>query len=424
MLKCDKCGFENKDNATFCINCGERFDGISLCPYCHKEIQNTDRNCPHCNKSLGKESLDPLNEEEDRRKTKREKVNPIFERVFIIVGIVLFALSFGLVFVNFYSIGDDKFNIITLLFYNWSMPNNGAETINFVHHILVATFLVINWIFTYIIASIGIFRSVKELKKEAPFTYQGAKFIGFILLSNLFTLFVTMSNAKFIDNFNAYVVADGSYISAFSNLLLYVALAMVYRTYYSFKKGRFSRLIEKVLFSFFIYGFALLVLFLAFPSVLTFKENADGNVGIFSAISSFSYLEDYLVNVSLETSRASFILEIVSFAFIFIGLLLFMTLGFIFLQFYFGKIEEQKSFKIPFFSASIFVSVTIFIGFICHLVSLYTSPYSDLFIFVFPLSIVMAVFPLALIVFTLVPSLILTRRNILIDKLLNKNKEN
>ena len=184
-----------------------------------------------------------------------------------------------------------------------------------------------------------------------------------------------------------------------------------------------SRLIEKVLFSFFFFGLVLYLSYLVVPGVILFKEDGTGASKFFGAFNIFPYLSDFVSNPNLADYQASFVLQIVSLVFIFVGSMFFVSLGCIFLQLFYGKIEEQKSFKIPFFSASIFTTILIVIGMICHLVSICTSPFVKEYSFVLSLQEIVLIIPLIIMVGVLVPSLILTRRNILIDKLLESEKE-
>lgn len=47
-MKCEKCGFENNENAKYCINCGNRMDGKVLCPNCGNSFDKDALKCDKC----------------------------------------------------------------------------------------------------------------------------------------------------------------------------------------------------------------------------------------------------------------------------------------------------------------------------------------------------------------------------------------
>ena len=53
MKKCNTCGETNKDNAKFCIKCGEQFSNfMPLCPHCKSIITPDDVFCNKCGKRI------------------------------------------------------------------------------------------------------------------------------------------------------------------------------------------------------------------------------------------------------------------------------------------------------------------------------------------------------------------------------------
>ena len=53
MKKCNTCGETNKDNAKFCIKCGEQFSNfMPLCPHCKSIITPDDVFCKECGKRI------------------------------------------------------------------------------------------------------------------------------------------------------------------------------------------------------------------------------------------------------------------------------------------------------------------------------------------------------------------------------------
>ena len=87
---CKHCGFENRDGASFCINCGTNLEGSLYCPKCHGEVSVNDEICPHCKEPIKNTPLEPLSDEEESKVSKKEKNNKIFHLVFLILSLVLF----------------------------------------------------------------------------------------------------------------------------------------------------------------------------------------------------------------------------------------------------------------------------------------------------------------------------------------------
>lgn len=47
-MRCINCGAENRDGATFCTECGESLDSITVCPHCKSKISSDTAFCPVC----------------------------------------------------------------------------------------------------------------------------------------------------------------------------------------------------------------------------------------------------------------------------------------------------------------------------------------------------------------------------------------
>ncbi len=49
-MKCQKCSFENREEAVFCLECGERLE--FQCPHCGKELTKDETFCWHCENDI------------------------------------------------------------------------------------------------------------------------------------------------------------------------------------------------------------------------------------------------------------------------------------------------------------------------------------------------------------------------------------
>ena len=53
MTACGQCGTENRDDARFCIECGDRIDGRLECPSCGESVRDTAAFCHICGAAMG-----------------------------------------------------------------------------------------------------------------------------------------------------------------------------------------------------------------------------------------------------------------------------------------------------------------------------------------------------------------------------------
>ena len=90
-ITCPKCGFENLEEASFCIKCGARIDGKVPCPKCGEYIPNDVDHCPKCGKAIPhKKNSDQTSNQ--RLDVVKQRAANVFSLVSCFVSIVLFAL--------------------------------------------------------------------------------------------------------------------------------------------------------------------------------------------------------------------------------------------------------------------------------------------------------------------------------------------
>lgn len=96
-MKCRNCGFENTEEAKFCINCGKRIDGKILCPKCQTYIVPDSLNCPNCGQKIPhREPKEELPKEVSERKN---NIYRGFKKGFNIASLILFVVAiFAIVF--------------------------------------------------------------------------------------------------------------------------------------------------------------------------------------------------------------------------------------------------------------------------------------------------------------------------------------
>lgn len=79
MKKCKTCGETNKDNAKFCIKCGEQFSNfIPLCPDCKNVVTPDDVFCNKCGKRIIESDL--------KQETAKKATSKYIEKPVVITG--------------------------------------------------------------------------------------------------------------------------------------------------------------------------------------------------------------------------------------------------------------------------------------------------------------------------------------------------
>ncbi|MBO4623489.1 MAG: zinc ribbon domain-containing protein [Bacilli bacterium] len=89
-MRCDKCGFENPDDANYCINCGRKIEKTEpkvtekICPKCGAKNYNDSVFCSECGNMLEYKKEE---QKEELFVTKKESANAI-NRVCLILAII------------------------------------------------------------------------------------------------------------------------------------------------------------------------------------------------------------------------------------------------------------------------------------------------------------------------------------------------
>ena len=56
-MKCSKCQYNNRDDAKFCLECGEKLE--LLCPQCDKTLPSSAKFCDECGHKLSQPAKKP-----------------------------------------------------------------------------------------------------------------------------------------------------------------------------------------------------------------------------------------------------------------------------------------------------------------------------------------------------------------------------
>lgn len=241
-MKCENCGFENIENAKFCINCGTKLDGQVLCPKCAHYVSPDLTECPHC----GNKIPHKVNEKVDEKKEEKvNKTDRIFKLILSIFAIAIFGVTILML------IGHLTQNLSGIILSN----NNGiyyyivgqwqeyaelfakatvSERIVMGVTNAFSTIAAVCWIVvTAIFAVRGLIRSIKSLKEktyEIPYLNLAIIFIvnilTFILLCNLSVSY------WFNEEFNDLVISERtSLIMVATTVVIIVLIALFYLTH-------------------------------------------------------------------------------------------------------------------------------------------------------------------------------------------------
>lgn len=241
-LICPKCGFENLEEAVFCIKCGHRIDGKVPCPKCGEYISNDADKCPHCGKEIPhkKEAVERHNQ---IITSKREKAASIFNRVSVYVSLFVFilfiAVSFGPLFDYHAADITPEYIRIILAFTNFDQYTNIVKSL----WICRATILFLDFVATLMFGIVGIIKTSKAIKNRS-ITRDIYKYIAVLLTAKLVTLVL----------YKATLEPNEFYLTTFAGLKSIIALTIIHLSvclgfdcFLHFKKGQVSIFIARII---------------------------------------------------------------------------------------------------------------------------------------------------------------------------------
>ena len=354
-MKCPQCGFENVDSSTHCLNCGARMDGNLICPKCGETISPDFDRCPHCKHKIPHQPL----EEPTKELTKKDKIYSVFNKIFLIVIIVLLATTMGMVwgdFVRFYKGGElIKGSSFYFLFKSWgdmfkeleplSDPfQKGAVYFEYISQFVMVT---LNLIITYLFGIIGIVTSAISLKKKGLKECRSYRFLAIVFTSNLIAMMFILSLHG-----NSVIIKDGAPISAvayFSGTISAMMIMAAFSTVIRHKNGLRSLTFEKIVFSLnFVLAFGMIV---SLSSNYLYTANA-----AFSFRNGSLFLETLSAASVLKESRDGIALLVssgMSVIFSTVECISLSVLIIFFSQGFFTEKERSMKFKIPCYAFSV-----------------------------------------------------------------------
>lgn len=345
-MKCEKCGFENLDNATFCIKCGNRLDGKILCPKCGEYIPNDASFCPNCGKEIPHQSVSETIKQ-DAIDSKKSKIAEIFNKVSLFVCLGFFIISILMLFVNTLDRRDvilkpDFFTYIIDAFKDFSSLSSTGKSLTIIRAAIVA----INISVVLFFSILGLLKVVKNIKDKSHIS-DIYKYVVVVLTSQILTNGLLLSTGAFKD------IPDVS--SAFG---LYVGFAFVHLTtclafdcFLNFKRGQISIFIARIILSLSLLG--MLIMIASFNQLyISANDIKEGMVNhLVKVIDLFNNTEKSALSISLLLMM----LATVSFAFIFV-MCAYSTSTYL-ASSYFKGMNRFKRFRIIYYMSSITLSI-------------------------------------------------------------------
>lgn len=368
-MKCPKCGFDNPDIASYCINCGARVDGKILCPKCGKPISPDEVKCPHCGKKI------PHQHEGDDliQQTPPNRVN-LFNKVFLIIIIALLGLSIVASFGQYvrsnnastpWDFGfswDYLFNRWSVISDTLSSTNDQVKiSVSYLKVIIPFVIVVFNISICLVFGLLGLVKSIKALIAKGDKVCTSYKFLAVTMCSNLFgsNLLLAMQQDNSSNKFD---------ISFMMKTFLWACAAafatmMIIHIFLDSERKRGPVLVEKIIFGCSFFVGLYIVNQIGNYAFFTSEENSR-LYSLFekclSQLSSFTTTKTNEINqVILSASNYVFVWlngAIIS------SLIIFISVAF------FSKRERNMMYKIPCFVLSFLVLLNATISLILTIV--------------------------------------------------------
>ncbi len=356
---CKKCGFENLDEASFCIKCGSRLDEKIPCPKCGEYIDNDADTCPHCGKQIPHKKEAHLAYERVMS-PKRKQIANVFNLVSVYVSLFLFIMLSMTIFfcpVNDVTIFTSYFYFEPGAFSDWRHALSQID-------VFIIAF---NALFVFAVSVIGVVKTSKKIKNRENLS-SIYKYLIMAVLANSFTVALLYA---FSPNTTNYFVT--SYISSINSLALtHLCICIGFDCFLHFKKGQISIFIARI-----ILGLSLFI-FIGMLSCYTipFIKIEDSFQGF---VFHFAYMTSLLsTNAGSGTFISAYVFNSVN---LLLGIAILISIYFIgtfFVSSYFEGMNRFKKFRITFYMSSIGLSILASIYFVSSLVQFFL--YQDLFI--------------------------------------------
>lgn len=236
-MKCEKCGFENLEEAVFCIKCGSRLDGYIPCPKCGEYIPNDSIKCPHCGKAIPHKSEAKIQKNEELSATK-QKISRVFNRVSFFVSLALITL---IMMISCLDLGltASKFQNDLNLFSGSSVSAVDYTWIGFRY-----SFALLDFVIVFVFGIIAI-RKMIVLKRTIDIS-GSYKYLAVLLASKTFslTMLYALTSSNKFEDFNVFTTL---LIVPVVLLIIHLFICVGFDCFLNFRRGAVSIFIARII---------------------------------------------------------------------------------------------------------------------------------------------------------------------------------
>lgn len=346
-MKCEKCGFENLEEAVFCIKCGSRLDGHIPCPKCREYIPNDSIKCPHCGKAIPHKSESKIHKDEELSATK-QKISRVFNRVsfFVSLAVVTLVMMFSC-FDFALSAHNLSSDIQALIYYQTDIP------VSYIWTGFRYGFALLDFIIVFVFGIIAI-RKMIVLKRTGEIS-GSYKYLAVLLATKVFslTMLYSLLSTGSPDHYDIYKILLG--VPALL-LFIHLFICVGFHCFLSFKRGAISIFIARIILG--------LGIFVPFEMINAFSTSYIGflypeghylEVGILARF--FRMCQAIGTYYSNGTFVSSYVFNCLSFTLAVLIISLSFSLAVYSFTCYFRGMNKFKKFRIVFYMLVIALSI-------------------------------------------------------------------
>ena len=342
-MKCPKCGFDNLEEATYCIKCGYRLDEKIPCPKCGEYISNDVETCPHCGKAIPHKSKSII-EKDNASTSYKEKIAFVFNRVATFITLFLFILFIGLSFSNISNIYardiqyPDFYIYLIEQYFHFADYSPIEQTLMIIRTVIIGLDIAV----TISFAAIGISKTVKAFKNR-DLIHNAYKYIAICIATKIMT--VTMLTATFD---TTTMGVSSQYSSLMSLAIIHLSLCFAFDCFLHFKRGEISIFIARIILGLGLFAPMLIISAFQNPSFIGDQGFVYHFVDMLFTLTSGSYGTGFI---------STFVLTSISFLIAIAILSLTYSIIVYFVSAYFRGMDKFKKFRIGFYMLVIALSI-------------------------------------------------------------------
>ena len=347
-ITCPKCGFENLEEASFCIKCGARIDGKVPCPKCGEYIPNDVDHCPKCGKAIPhKKSSDQTSNQ--RLDVVKQKAANVFSLVSCFVSLALFALIILATSLHYFLDVDQAFQNVTFFpTLNFAKLIENADIVLKTQLIVTIITLAINYVICMVFCIIGIFKTARCFRKRSMIS-EVYKYFAIVLA----TLLVSsgLLRATSYDLFSSYFVG---FVSSVTGLAIsHLVVCVLFDCFLKFEKGKVSIFVARI-----ILGLGLFIPLIILASLSTC--NLDSSSDVFRSYGFIECLIRFTAQLGYDHSGlfiSTYVVHIISS--LFLVTVISISYSFVIYLFaaYFNELNRFRKFRISFYMIVISLSI-------------------------------------------------------------------